>query len=91
MPSFERKKKKKKKKEIQIDFIRAYFKKYALLNLLTLSVLPSVRPSVAVPYYFAIFQPTIFKFWILREAYLSTRSAAGFLDPKPRSSGIELR
>jgi hypothetical protein len=54
-----------------------------------LSVRPSVRPYV--PYFFAIFQPTIFKFWILREDYLSTRSTAGFFDPKPRSSGIELR
>jgi hypothetical protein len=64
------------------------------LNSLTLSVRlsvrrPSIRPSV--PYFFAIFQPTIFKFWILREHFLSTRSTAGFFDPKPRSSGIELR
>jgi hypothetical protein len=42
-------------------------------------------------YIFAIFQPTIFKFWILREDYLSTRSTAGLFDRKPRSSGIELR
>jgi hypothetical protein len=58
-----------------------------------LSVCPSVRLSVcpSVPYFFAIFQPTIFNFWILREEYLSTRSTAGFFDPKPRSSGMELR
>jgi hypothetical protein len=50
---------------------------------------PSVRPSV--PYFFAIFQPTIWKFWILREDYLSTRSTAGFSDAMPRSYGMELR
>jgi hypothetical protein len=33
------------------------------LNALTMSAHPSVRPSV--PFFFAIFQPTIFKFWIL--------------------------
>jgi hypothetical protein len=55
-------------------------KKIALLNSLTLSV----RPSVPC-------QPTIFKFWILREDYRYTRRTAGFFDPKPRSSGIELR
>jgi hypothetical protein len=32
----------------------------------------------------------IFIFWILREDYLS-RNKTGFFDPKPRSSGIELR
>jgi hypothetical protein len=53
-----------------------------------MSVRLSVRPSV--PYFFAIFQPKIFKFWILREDYLSTRSTPGFFDAKPRSSGIEL-
>jgi hypothetical protein len=60
--------------------------KIALLNSLTLSV----RPSVCT-LFFAIFQPKIFKFWILREDYLFTRSAAGFSDPKPRSFEIELR
>jgi hypothetical protein len=60
-------------------FFRAYFwKKIALLNSLTLSVYPSVLPE-------------IFKFWILRENYLSTRNTALFFDPKPRSSGTELR
>jgi hypothetical protein len=49
----------------------------------------ALRPSV--PYFFAIFQLKIFKFWILREDYLSTRRTAGFFDPKPRSSGIALR
>jgi hypothetical protein len=53
----------------------------------------SLCPSV--PYFFAIFQPTtaiIFKFLILGEDYLlSTRSTAGFFDPKVRGSGIEVR
>jgi hypothetical protein len=55
--------------------------KNCLNNLLNSSVL----------YFFAIFQPTIFIFWILREDYLSTRNTTGFFDSKPRSSGIELR
>jgi hypothetical protein len=50
-----------------------------------------VRPFSDVPYFFAIFHPTIFKFWILRENYLSTKNTAGFFDPKPKSSVIELR
>jgi hypothetical protein len=55
------------------------------------SPLPNVTKMDPVPYFSAILQPTIFKFWILREDYLSTRSSAVFVDPKPRSSGIELR
>jgi hypothetical protein len=63
-------------------------KKIALLNSLTLSVCPSV---CLYPIFSRSFNLTIFKFWILREDYLSTSSTAGFFDPKPRSSGIELR
>jgi hypothetical protein len=55
-----------------------------------LSVRPSVRLSVCI-LFFAILQPTIFKFWILREDYLYTRSTAGFFDSEPRGSGNELR
>jgi hypothetical protein len=82
---------------IFFSFLEHIFeKKIALLNSLTLSAHPSVRPSIrlsvrsSVPYIITIFQP-IFKFWILREDYLSTRRVAGFFDPKPWSSGIELR
>jgi hypothetical protein len=66
--------------------------KISLLNSLTLSVCPSVCPSV--PNFFAIFQPTIFEFRILREDCQSTRTASEgprLEDQKPRSSGIELR
>jgi hypothetical protein len=63
--------------------------KYTLKIFLFFS--PSVGPSASVPYFFTIFQPTIFKFWILRENYLSTRRTAGIFDPNPKSSRIELR
>jgi hypothetical protein len=69
-----------------VSFFRAYF---------SVEFINPVRRSVclSVPYFFAIFLPTIFKFWILREGehYLSTRSTAGFFDPKPRRPGIQLR
>jgi hypothetical protein len=68
-------------------FFRAYFwKKIVLLNSLTLSVCPSVCTL-----FFRHLSTYDLQIWILREDYLSTRSTAGFSDPKPRSSGIELR
>jgi hypothetical protein len=39
---------------------------------------------------FAIFEPRVFKFWILIEDYLSTNKTSYICDPLPNSSGIEL-
>jgi hypothetical protein len=71
-------------------FKSIYLKKNCSIEFINL-VRPStsVRPSIS--YFFAILKFAIFKFWILREENLSTKSTAGFLDPKPRSSVIELR
>jgi hypothetical protein len=79
--------------DLRAKVINYYFFFFCWINLTFIISCPSVRPSncPSVPYFFAIFQPKIFKFWILREDYLSARRTAAFSDPKPRSSGIELR
>jgi hypothetical protein len=48
----------------------------------------SIRPSES--YIFAIFKPTIFKFWILLEDYIRINDTFGFFDSSPISSKIEL-
>jgi hypothetical protein len=48
----------------------------------------SIRPSE--PCIFAIFTPTIFKFWILIETYLRINDTFGFYDSLFISSEIEL-
>jgi hypothetical protein len=54
--------------------IRAYFLKICSVEFIK-PVRPSVRPSL--PYFFAIFQPTIFKFRILKGDNLRALDAAG--------------
>jgi hypothetical protein len=60
-------------------------KKYALL-----SSISDLSIRLWPFYFFAIFQPTVFKFRILRENYLRSDNTAGFLDPLPSNSGTEL-
>jgi hypothetical protein len=47
-----------------------------------------IRPSE--PCFFAIFKPTIFKFWILIEDYIRINDTFGFSDSFSISSEIEL-
>jgi hypothetical protein len=48
----------------------------------------SIRPSE--PYIFAIFRPTIFKFWILIEDHIKINDTFRFFDSLSISSEIEL-
>jgi hypothetical protein len=60
----------------QLLFFRAYFWKNSSILSFRLSV----------PYFFAIFQSSFFKFWTPIEDYLRTNSTAWICDPLPRSS-----